>query len=237
MISESINLNDLKIFTKDKNETIAIGEIIRYDGKVGETDWISSIDLNLRSKELTVCFKIGDPLSVLKGFKLIKVKPIASYQSEIIKIIEDADFVDRLVKQNSFKRVTRQLFKLGITRQLINDIPVGYAYYGMREICACDREHCYHSNVLILKYEYHFVIPFMFSFAAPDCYFDFGIRTMTPIKEYNLNEEDEEDWENVFDEEMNYLGKREPEFLSSHMAKREDFKVEEGNLFEMKFII
>lgn len=191
------------------------------------------LDIDADSIDFPTYLKQNHPYKLLENVKFLTLSSVDYHHAKVIDIHELPHFMDETIKRNTFKKVTKHLIKLGITQKLIDDIPPNYAYYGMREICACGIKDCYHSNMLIIKYSNHFVIPYFYSSASPNEYLDFDIRNLKPAPEYDLNEEDEDYWEKIFDADMNYLGKKKPEFKSSHMVKREDFKILESSLYKL----
>lgn len=227
-----LKTNDLVIFDNSKTNIIQKETVFKFSAPKGFDSQQIYLEEFVNYQNLANYFKKNHPLQLLKGIKLLTLK-YENYQAEIVEICEPINFVDNLVKKNTFKRVTNHLKKLGITQNLLDQIPINHAYYGMREICSCSSSICYHSNVVILKYHDYFVIPYLHSYASPYNFLDFDIRNLKPTKEYDLNEEDEDDWEKIFDNDMNYLGKKKPEFLSSHIAKQTDFKVSADQLFKL----
>lgn len=230
--NEKNKLNNL-IVTFQKDEDLFKGAIIKYSIYNKSFDECICPNLNANNIDFPTYLRRNHPYKLLEKVRFLKLSFIDNHSSRIEEIHEHTNFLDETIKRNTFKKVTKHLIKSGITQTFIDNIPENYAYYGMREVCFCGIKDCYHSNMLIIKYSDHFVIPYFYSFASPNEFLDFDIRNLKPTPEYDLNRKDEDDWEKIFDEDLNYLGKKKPEFKSSHMVKREDFKISESNLFKI----
>ncbi|MBT0813026.1 hypothetical protein KIH41_17190 [Litoribacter ruber] len=131
------------------------------------------------------------PMVMVSQGKLIRVKAVEleDYRQviEVTELRTMKTLFEGVFRRNRYSEVTPELQRLGITRRLVEQIPVGHQFFGAVEWCMCGVEDCFRREAWIIRFQDGFVVPFCYRVVMPSSWLEHRLEKCEPDHGFNID--------------------------------------------------
>jgi hypothetical protein len=153
-----------------------------------------------------------NPMLIMGEGRLLKLKETGTeeyrHEVEITAMQGIKGLFAEVLERNRFCEVTPELQLLGITKRLVEQIPIGHQFFGTVEFCMCGVADCYRREAWIIRLQDGFAVPFCYRIAMPSSWMEHRLEKCEPDHGFTI------DFANEVAEkkEYTYFQKRDQEF-------------------------